>query len=43
MMSFFLDQIRVTSICIKVMTLQATIKDIDDDMDKKKLMFLLKS
>jgi hypothetical protein len=33
-MSFWLDQTRVTSICIKVMTLQATSKDIDDDMDK---------
>ncbi len=34
MMSFWLDQTRVTSICIKVMTLQAASKDIDDDMDK---------
>jgi hypothetical protein len=34
-MSFLLDQTKVTSICIKGMTLQAASKDINDDMDKK--------
>jgi hypothetical protein len=41
MMSFWLNRTRVTFICIKVMTLQAISKDINDDMDKKNLMFLL--
>jgi hypothetical protein len=34
-MSFLLDQTRVTSICRKVMTLQAASKDVDDDIDNK--------
>jgi hypothetical protein len=42
MMSLWLDQTRVTSICIKVMTLQAANKNINDDMDKNVIMFLLK-
>jgi len=33
-MSFWLDQTRVTFIFIKVMTLQAISKDINDDMNK---------
>jgi hypothetical protein len=33
-MSFWLDQTKVIFICIKVITLQAASKDINDDMDK---------